>query len=206
MRKSDRAKLSLALMLGLVLLAPPLSKAQDSKEGTLAPFGGKPQAIPGTIEFEDFDEGPEGVAFHDIDAANDPKRIDYRKTAVDLEVTPDKKTVLIGHIKTGEWLKYTVEVAKSGNYEIELGSSVQGVDPPEIRIEFDGVDVSGPIQFTTKTQRWYLFHQQLGPMVELKEGRHEMRMVVSSSPKGSSLNLDYIRFVARPKKNESAPK
>jgi len=199
MRKPDLVRLSLTLMLvlGLSAAAPALSEAQEPKEGALAPFGGKPQAIPGTIEFENFDEGAEGVAFHDIEAANDPKRIEYRQTAVDVEVTPDKKIILIGHIKAGEWMKYSVDVAKSGAYEIELGVSVQGVEPPEIRIEFDGVDVSGPIRFTTTTQRWYLFTQILGPTVNLEDGRHVMRVVVTNSPKGSSLNLDYIRFVAK---------
>ena len=158
--------------------------------------------IPGTVEFENFDEGAEGVAYHDIEAANDPARIDYRKTGVDLEITPDKKIILVGHIKEGEWLKYTVDVAKSGVYELELGVAVRGVDPPEIRLEFDGVDVSGPIQLTTTTQRWYLFTQILGPTVNLEGGSHVMRVVVVKSPKGTSLNLDYVRFVAKrePKK------
>lgn len=35
-----------------------------------------------TIEFENFDAGVAGVAYHDIEAANDPKRIAYRKTDV----------------------------------------------------------------------------------------------------------------------------
>ena len=196
--------LVLMLMLGLGLsAAEPAPKAKEPKTAGLTPFGGKPQMIPGTIEFENFDEGGEGVAFHDIDAANDPKRIPYRTTAVDLEVTPDQKITLIGHIKTGEWLKYTVDVAKSGAYELELGVSVQGVEPPEIRIEFDGVDVTGPIRLTTTSARWYLFAQILGPKIDLEAGRHVMRVVVANSPQGSSLNLDYVRFVARgPKKSE----
>ncbi|MGH8245301.1 MAG: carbohydrate-binding protein, partial [Gammaproteobacteria bacterium] len=124
--------------------------------------------------------------------------------AVDLEVTPDKKIILIGHIKEGEWMKYTVEVAKSGAYELELGVAIQGVEPPEIRIEFDGVHVCEPIRLTTTTQRWYLFHQILGPTVQLEAGRHVMRVVVVKSPKGTSLNLDYVRFVAKrePKKSQ----
>lgn len=206
MRKPDLVRFSLTLMLsvGLSAAAPVLSEAQEPKEGALAPFGGKPQAIPGTVEFENFDEGPEGVAFHDIEAANDPKRIEYRQTAVDLEVTPDKKITLIGHIKTDEWLKYTIEAEKSGAYQVELGASVQGALPPEIRIEIDGKDVSGPIQFTKTSERWYLFAQTLGPTVNLEGGRHVMRVVVVvNSPKGSSLNLDYVRFVAKrePKKS-----
>ena len=29
------------------------------------PFGGAPRPVPGTIEAEDFDDGAEGVAYHD---------------------------------------------------------------------------------------------------------------------------------------------
>ncbi len=200
MRNHDLLRLSLTLMLGLGLsaAAPPLSKANEPKTDGLAPFGGRPQAIPGTIEFENFDEGPEGVAFHDIEAANDPKRIEYRKTDVDLEVTPDQKITLIGHMKEGEWMKYTVEVEKSGAYELELGVAASGVVPPEIRLEFDGVDVCEPIQLPTTAQKWYLFHQILGPTVKLEAGRHVMRAIVAKQPEGTSLNLDYVRFVPKP--------
>jgi len=205
MRNHDLISLLLTLMLslGLSAAAPRLSKAQEPKADGLAPFGGKPQMIPGTVEFENFDEGGEGVAYHDIEAANDPVRIPYRKTDVDLEITPDKKIVLVGHIKTGEWMKYTVDVAKSGAYELELSVASEGAEPPEIRIEFDGVDVSGPIRPPTTSQRWYLFHQILGPTIDLEAGRHVMRVVVVKSPKGTSLNLDYVRFVPKREKEKS---
>ncbi|MGH7958879.1 MAG: hypothetical protein ACREH8_17980, partial [Opitutaceae bacterium] len=148
----------LPLMLALTLSAaePPLSKTGPKTDG-LTPFGGKPQAIPGTIEFENFDEGGEGIAYHDIDADNDAPPIAYRKTTVDLEI--HKKVILIGHMKTGEWMKYTVDVAKSGAYEVFLGASVthhvDGADSPEIRIEFDGVDMTGPFRLPSTDGGWY---------------------------------------------------
>jgi len=63
--------------------------------------------------------------------------------------------------------------------------------------------VNGLIRFTTRTERSYQFNQILGPTVKLEAGRHVMRAVVVKSPKGSSLNLDYVRFVAKrePKKS-----
>jgi hypothetical protein len=191
------------LGLGLSSTAPLLLKAQESKTDGLSPFGGKPQVIPGTIEFENFDEGPEGVAFHDINAANDPTPTAYRTTAVDLEITPDKKITLIGHIKEGEWMNYTVEIAKSGAYEIELSVAIQGAESPEIRFEFDGLDVSGPIRLTTTTSKWYQFTKFAGPTVHLEGGRHVLRVVVVKSPKGSSLNLDHVRFVTKQETKKS---
>jgi hypothetical protein len=47
---------------------------------------GKVHVIPGTIELEDFDEGGEGIAYHDLDPENQEKKEPpYRKTGVDLE-------------------------------------------------------------------------------------------------------------------------
>jgi len=165
----------------------------------MTPFGSKPQVIPGTIEFENFDEGAEGVAFHEIEAANDPTPIAYRKTTVDLEVTPDKKVILIGHIKEGEWMNFTVDVAKSGAYELDLSVAVQGNEPPEIRIEVDCIDVSGPIPITTTTSKWYQFTRFAGPTVKLEDGRHVLRVIIVKSPKGTSLNLDHMRFLTKQK-------
>ncbi|PYJ08700.1 MAG: hypothetical protein DME25_00800, partial [Verrucomicrobia bacterium] len=34
------------------------------------PFGGTARSLPGTIQAEDFDDGGEGVAYHDVESAN----------------------------------------------------------------------------------------------------------------------------------------
>jgi beta-glucosidase len=58
---------------------------------TQTPFSGTPINIPAsgttTIQTENFDNGGEGIAFHDIDAANNGGQ--YRTTAVDIETTGD---------------------------------------------------------------------------------------------------------------------
>src|SRR5437660_8098579 len=47
------------------------------------PALGMPSVIPGTIQAEDFDNGGEGVAYHDEDAVNSGGL--YRTTGVDIE-------------------------------------------------------------------------------------------------------------------------
>ena len=59
------------------VLAPPPS----------TPFGGTAAAIPGVIEAENFDEGGEGTAYHDLTMGNTPGK--YRQTDVDIETTSD---------------------------------------------------------------------------------------------------------------------
>ena len=74
------------------------------------PFGGAPAAIPGKVEAEHFDEGPEGVACHDVDPEN--QGAPYRSTSADVEARPDASNGHgIGWTRGGEWLIYTVEVA-----------------------------------------------------------------------------------------------
>src|SRR6202040_61058 len=46
------------------------------------PFTGTPSAVPGTIQAEDFDNGGEGLAYHDTTAGNAGRA--YRTTDVDI--------------------------------------------------------------------------------------------------------------------------
>ena len=65
------------------------------------PFAGTPAAIPGLIRVSDFDEGGEGLAYHDSTSGNSGGA--YRQTDVDLEPSTDGG-VNVGWIAAGEWL------------------------------------------------------------------------------------------------------
>jgi len=84
--------------------------------GTLSPFSGTPAAIPGTIRAETFDNGGEGVAYHDSSSGNNGTG---RSTDVDLEVSSDGGYD-VAWTTDGEWLNYTVNVAASGSYTVGL--------------------------------------------------------------------------------------
>ncbi len=155
------------------------------------PFGGKARAIPGLIEAEDFDEGEPGVAYHDTD----PQRgtasgRTYRKADVDIEKTPDGKVTLIGQIKEGEWLTYSVDVKKTAVYDLEM--SLAGWKAGSFRIEFDGVDKTGPIE-PPMTKSWKVFANATRKGVQLTKGPQTMKVVMSSG--SEILNWDSFRFV-----------
>jgi len=81
------------------------------------PFGGTLRSIPSTVQAEDFDDGGEGVAYHDLDATNNGGQ--YRNTDVDIETTLDPGGGYdVGWVLAGEWLKYTVTVNASGRYAL----------------------------------------------------------------------------------------
>ena len=69
------------------------------------PFGGTAAAVPGTIDAENFDDGGEGVAYHNLSTGNSGGR--YRAGDVDIEATTDTGGGHnVGWLAAGEWLKY----------------------------------------------------------------------------------------------------
>ena len=81
------------------------------------PYSGTPVTVPGTIHAENFDNGGEGVAYHDSGSNNMGGA--YRQTGVDIE-NSSGGGYDIGWIAAGEWLNYTVNVTSAGTYRVTL--------------------------------------------------------------------------------------
>jgi hypothetical protein len=136
-------------------------------------FSGGPQIIPGRVLCAYFDFGGEGVAYHDSDSVNHGSgrlnppdgtylnefRIDegvdttYVKYRDDIDnnpynyMEPEKDMLYVGWTEPGEWLKYSVEVKKTGEYSINLMyTSNRG---GAISLSFDDTDLTGPIPIKT---------------------------------------------------------
>jgi hypothetical protein len=88
-----------------------------ASSGGPTPFSGSPVSVPGRILASDFDNGGEGVAYHDTTAGNTGGA--FRNTDVDLEASSEGGND-VGWIDAGEWLNYTVNVAASGDYTVQL--------------------------------------------------------------------------------------
>ena len=119
------------------------------------PFGGTPRAIPGTVQAEDFDDGGEGVAYHDDEAQNLGGAYN-RPTGVDIEATSDPDGGYnVGWMTEGEWLNYTVSVPQSGTYALTTRVAASGAGG-RFHLEFDGVDKTGPMTIpdTVGWQNW----------------------------------------------------
>ncbi len=88
--------------------------------------------VPGAvIQAVDYDLGRNGIAYYDMDTAN--YRISsgkpsmgnyggmYRNDGVDIfQNASAPGNYYVGKIETGEWLQYTVQIEKSGNYSVGL--------------------------------------------------------------------------------------
>jgi endonuclease/exonuclease/phosphatase family metal-dependent hydrolase len=88
-----------------------------SSSGPLSPYHGSPAMIPTKIEAEDFDNGGEGVAYHDSSRGNNGAQ--YRQTDVDIEPSSNGGYD-VGWVTAGEWLNYTVNVPAAGSYVVWL--------------------------------------------------------------------------------------
>jgi hypothetical protein len=84
-----------------------------------APYGGTAAAVPGTVQAENYDTGGQGVAYN-VTAVNGSAN-SYRSDGVDLEATTDTGGGYdVGWTATGQWFKYTVNVATAGTYAVSL--------------------------------------------------------------------------------------
>jgi len=160
------------------------------------PFGGTPAAVPGLIEAENFDDGGEAVAYHDTTAGNLGGK--YRSTDVDVEATTDVGGgYSLGWVSASEWLKYTVSVATTATYTLELRVASPGAGGT-CHVEIDGVDATGPIA-VPNTGGWQTWASVTKTGIAITAGPHVVRVVFDTNG-GTGLfgNVNNMRWTANP--------
>jgi len=163
--------------------------------GGPAPFGGTPTALPSMkLEFENFDEGGPNVAYVDSSPGNAGGK--YRSTDVDIESTP-AGGYDVGWVAAGEWLKYTVNVATAGTYDLDIrvGSAVVG---GTFHIEVDGVDKTGPIS-VPNTGGWQTWQTIRVSGVTLAAGTQVWRVVMDTNGSNTTSvgNFNWLQATLR---------
>lgn len=183
--------LAMAMAMALVGCATP---GGDSSPSLTRPY--KLHVIPGTIELEDFDEGGEGLAYHDLEPENQEKKEPpYRKTGVDLEWREAASGRFnLGWTRPGEWLIYTVDVKAAGTYRIDMHVACKGAGGT-FHLEFNGVDRTGPIT-VPDTGGWEHLKPFSHQGVKLVAGRQVMKVMMATGGKSGSIgDIDYFTFV-----------
>lgn len=143
-------------------------QASDAK---IAYPDGNPQKIPGTINVTYFDQGGEGVGYHDLTPANDGNGI-RKDQGVDTGILLPGGS--IGGIATNEWLEYTVEVLQEGNYTFHILFATTG-RYGKFHLEFDGIDKTGKISVLS-TGSYSKFVAINLKAIALKKGIQVMRI------------------------------
>ena len=105
------------------------------------PYGGTTHVIPGTIQLEDYDVGGNGSAYMDDTPGREVTNGPTFRTDEDVDIencTDAGAGYNLGYTTAGEWLEYTIEVTKSGKYDLELRVACDG-DDRTITFTMDGV-------------------------------------------------------------------
>jgi hypothetical protein len=154
------------------------------------------------IQAENFDNGGEGVAYHNTSAPNLGSS-QYRNTAVDLVVSSTSQ-VSVGYNSPGEWLKYTINAPAAGRYVLQ--ANVANPFPGgSFHAEVDGVNVTGTVNMPT-TSGWFSDQIVQSSAFNVSAGTHVLRIVMDSNDSmGAVGNFDYFKFAATPISNPSPP-
>jgi hypothetical protein len=150
------------------------------------------------FEAEDFDHGGEGIAFHRAEG-EDANNI-YRCSNVIIRTAQDIPGgylqgagggFCVKGLKAGDWLEYTLDIKKEGFYAIGVRTASSGTGG-SIHIEFDGVDMTGPIVLpdTKGELAWTTIP---AGKVYLEEGIKVMRLFVEGvGDSGFAGNINYF--------------
>jgi Malectin domain/Carbohydrate binding module (family 6)/Transmembrane protein 131-like N-terminal len=179
---------------GWVSVTPTASVAET-------PFLGTPFTIGQTIQADNFDNGGEGVAYHDTDGVNQGGV--YRNTGVDLEVTSDVpgpgettsspgEGFDVGHIAPSEYMQYTITAATAGTYSIDTRVANLG-GTGLFHYAVDGVNATGEITFPT-TGGWQTWQTVTTNNVNLTAGQHIIRMMFDTSNAPEFGNVNWFRI------------
>ncbi|MBI3856650.1 MAG: carbohydrate-binding protein, partial [Planctomycetes bacterium] len=145
------------------------------------------RALPGAVEIEDFDDGGEGVGYHDTDAVNSGGQ--YRTTGVDIEASSDAGGGYnVGWLSPGEWLQYTVTVATAGTYDVSfrVASALTG---GTMHLASGAANLTGTVS-APGTGGWQTWQTVSATGVSLAAGTQAIRLVFDSG----SFNVNSMTF------------
>jgi hypothetical protein len=177
--------------------SPPTSRGAITASVDGDPFGGLPRPVPGQVQFEDFDEGGEGVAYADGTPGNAGGSYRFGEDVDVYRVGSAENGHCLGYARRGEWVNYTVNVEAGGTYTVEARVSMLGPGGT-FHIEAAGVDITGPLNVpdTGGYQRWTVIGVS---GVGLSAGEQVLTVVMDAGGVGGAIGLlDSLTFTREP--------
>ena len=159
--------------------------------GPQLPFYATPARDGQRFEFEDYDRGGEGVAFHDADTLNQGDYGGRPADGVDIESMPEGGEN-VGYLKVGEWLEYTMDFSQSGPYALDVRLASLGPGGT-IRVLVDGIAVTSLT--APDTGAWQTYKTVTRTGLKVTAGRHVVRFQMDSAGRtGYTANLNWFEF------------
>ncbi|HMI02230.1 MAG TPA: cellulase family glycosylhydrolase [Pedobacter sp.] len=152
------------------------------------------------INAVDYDLGRNGIAYFDRDTADyhvstgqrgagNKGRV-YRNDGVDISKDSLKyETYYVNSIEPGEWLQYTVDVKKAGNYTLKL-SIASNDDEGKISVSVNGKTAAKEIRLPN-TGGLKMFQPMELRNIPFKAGKQVLRILADTG----YFNFSYIQFV-----------
>ena len=151
------------------------------------PYGGTARAVPGSIQVEDFDDGGEGVGYHDSDSVNSGGQ--YRTSGVDIETSSDAGGGNnVGWLAPGEWLQFTVNVATAGAYDVTFRVASQTTGGT-LHLISGTTNLSGTVN-VPGTGGWQTWTSVTATGVALSAGTQSLKLSFDSG----SFNVNSMSF------------
>jgi hypothetical protein len=209
------------ILLSFLVLSGLLSCTKNKYKGK--PWDGTIQQIPGKIQCEFYDQGGEGVAYHDSDSINNgngklnPANGSYLNEfrmheGADISYTksgeidnnpynisePAMEQLYIGWTVPGEWIKYTVKVSKTANYQIGIMYTASGEG--SISLALDGKPFTKDLRIpSTRNDQepiaWRQWHHwnyiDSLTTVNLNKGIH---IITLNTIANGNMNYDFLEF------------
>ena len=137
---------------------------------TIPPSTHGATSIPGTILAANYDDGGEGVAYHDTTPGNQGGA--YRSDDVDLEYSAAEGTNVLSYVRPGEWIRYTANVAAAGVYDASFRVSTPK-SGTSFMVQVDGTDACMVnVPNTGSFDKYTTLVQQ----ISLPAGLHQIRI------------------------------
>ena len=133
--------------------------------------------LPGRFEAEDYNEGGEGVGYHDWTQGNEGGA--YRQDDVDIErCEAGSRCYDVAWIGPGEWLAYTVQVSSTASYVFRVRVATPHRSA-RFHIEVNAVDITGSLRVPQSGgyDRW---RAVVSEPVRLRAGAAEVRLVAET--------------------------
>lgn len=214
-------KLITAILLSVCMLACVSSSVRSGK-----PWKSTMQSLPGRMECEFYDEGGEGVAYHDADSINNGSGKlnpvngnmlnEFRmKEGVDISYTktggiddnpynmfqPIPDQLYAGWTEPGEWINYTVNVKEAGIYTVGLMYTANG--DGSISLDMNGRQVMAPSKITSTYNAqdsiaWRQWHHwnRIDSLAQIKIDKGIHTLTLHIVEHGN-MNFDYLEFVKK---------
>lgn len=149
-----------------------------------SPYGGSARSLPGKIEAEDYDNGGEGVAYHDTSSTNITAK--YRNDAVDIE-TCAEGGYNIGYNDPSEWREHTIN-AQAGTYTIaaRVAAAFSG---GQLAIKLDGQTL-GTVN-VPNTGGWQTYQMVTLNNISIPGGSNK---ILRFETLGNSYTINYVTF------------